>query len=55
MNLIYKLRMESQQIFKSNDRHTGVIDEQQFTDWFTEAQRNGELYEDQKLLKEIGI
>ena len=55
MNLIYHLRMESQRIFKSNDRHTGVIDQEEFTEWFTEAQRDGELYEDKKLLKEIGM
>ena len=55
MNLIYNLRMESQEIFKSNDRHTGIVDEEEFTLWFTEAQRDGELYEDKKLLKAIGM
>jgi len=39
MNLLYKLRIESQELFKTNDRHTGVVDEQSFTKWFTEAHR----------------
>jgi len=39
MNMIYNLRMESQELFNTNDRHTGVIDEQAFTDWFTEAHK----------------
>ena len=55
MNLVHDLRMESQEIFKSNDRHTGIVDEREFTLWFTEAQRDGELYEDKKLLKAIGM
>ena len=55
MNMLYDLRMESQNIFKSNDRHTGVINELDFTEWFTEAQRNGELYEDTEFLKKVGV
>ena len=55
MNLLYELRMESQNIFKSNDRHTGVIGVEEFTQWFTEAQRNGELYEDTEFLKKVGV
>jgi hypothetical protein len=55
MNMLYDLRMESQNIFKSNNRHTGVINELDFTEWFTEAQRNGELYEDTEFLKKVGV
>ena len=55
INLIYQLRLESQKIFKSNDRHTGVINEEEFTKWFTEAQRNGELYEDNEFLHKVGV
>jgi hypothetical protein len=53
---IYKLRLESQRIFTSNDRHTGVINEDAFTQWFNEAALNGELYEDvDGFLKEVNI
>ena len=55
IDLVYKLRLESQKIFKTNDRHTGVVLEQQFTEWFTEAQRKGELYEDTEFLKKVGV
>ena len=37
MQMVYDLRLESQRIFKTNDRHTGVIDEKGYTEWFTEA------------------
>jgi hypothetical protein len=46
IDLIYQLRMESQSLFKTNDRHTGVIDVEKFSMWFNEAALNGELYED---------
>lgn len=56
IDLIYELRMESQKIFKSNDRHTGVIDVEKFSSWFNEAAINGELYEDvDNFLKRIDI
>ena len=46
IDLIYQLRLESQQLFKTNDRHTGVIDIEKFSIWFNEAALNRELYED---------
>ena len=55
IDLVYKLRQESQNIFKSNDRHTGVIDEEDFTKWFTEAHVNGEIYEDKEFLHKVGV
>ncbi len=59
IDLVYKLRQESQQIFKTNNRHTGVIDQQEFEKWFTEAhldRRPGrELYQDTEFLKKVGV
>lgn len=55
IDMIYELRLESQRIFKSNNRHTGVIDEERFTNWFNEAAINGELYEDTEFLHKVGI
>jgi hypothetical protein len=55
INMIYNLRLESQAIFKSNDRHTGVIDPNKFTLWFNEAALNNELYEDNNFLYKIDI
>ena len=59
MNLLYDLRLESQKIFKTNNRHTGVITEQEYTEWFTEAHRDSrpgrELYEDKTFLTKIGV
>jgi hypothetical protein len=56
IDLIYQLRIESQQIFKHNDRHTGVIDIDKFSNWFNEAALNGELYEDtDNFLKRVNI
>lgn len=55
IDMIYNLRLESQKIFKSNDRHTGVIDPEKFTFWFNEAALNGELYEDNEFLYKVGI
>ena len=55
INMIYDLRLESQRIFKSNDRHTGVIDEEKFTNWFNEAALNGELYEDTEFLHKVEV
>lgn len=56
IDLIYQLRIESQQLFKSNDRHTGVIDIEKFSLWFNEAAINGELYEDvDNFLKQVDI
>lgn len=46
IDLIYQLRLDNQHIFKTNDRHTGVIDPEKFSYWFNEAAINGELYED---------
>lgn len=59
MNMLYDLRMESQQLFKTNNRHTGVINENQFTEWFTEAHRETvkgrELYDCGNFLKQVGV
>ncbi len=59
MNMLYDLRMESQQLFKTNNRHTGVINETQFTEWFTEAHRetvkDRELYDCGNFLKQVGV
>ncbi len=59
MNLLYDLRLESQKIFKTNDRHTGVITEQQYIEWFTEAHKDTrpgrELYEDKEFLYKVGV
>ena len=59
INLLYKLRLESQEIFKTNNRHTGVIDEVKFHEWFTEAHHDTrpgrELYQDKEFLYRVGI
>lgn len=55
INMIYNLRLESQKLFKSNDRHTGVIEETAFTAWFNEAAINNELYRDEIFLHKVGI
>ena len=55
IDLIYQLRVESQTIFKSNDRHTGVVDAERFTRWFNEAATNGELYQDTDFLYKVDI
>ena len=59
MNRLYNLRMESQQLFKTNNRHTGVINEDKFTEWFTEAHRetikDRELYDCGNFLKQVGV
>tara|TARA_R100001163_G_C5068290_1_gene208342 strand:- start:10113 stop:10988 length:876 start_codon:yes stop_codon:yes gene_type:complete len=59
MNMLYNLRLESQKIFKTNNRHTGVVDEQSFTEWFTEAHRDTlpgrELYQDKEFLYKVGV
>jgi len=59
MNMLYDLSMESQQLFKTNNRHTGVINETQFTEWFTEAHRetvkDRELYDCGNFLKQVGV
>ena len=59
IDLVYQLRMESQQLFKTNNRHTGVINQKEFEDWFTEAHRETipgrELYQDKEFLYKVGI
>ena len=59
MNMLYDLRIESQQLFKTNNRHTGVINEDKFTEWFTEAHRETikgqELYDCGDFLKQVGV
>ena len=59
INLVYQLRLESQEIFKSNNRHTGVIDEKEFEDWFWEAHKDirpgRELYKDKTFLTKVGV
>lgn len=55
IDMIYDLRLESQRLFKTNDRHTGVVDPDKFTTWFNEAAYNGELYEDRDFLTKAGI
>ena len=56
INRIYALRLETRQVYKTNDRHTGVLDEKLFTDWFNEAAINGELYLDtEEFLKKVGV
>ena len=59
IDLVYKLRQESQTIFKTNDRHTGDINEKEFEEWFTEAHtdlRPGrKLYQDIEFLKKVGV
>ena len=60
IDLVYKLRQESRNfIFKTNNRHTGVVDREAFEAWFTEAhldQRPGRvLYQDKHFLKKVGV
>lgn len=59
IDLVYQLRMESQQLFKTNNRHTGVINQQEFEEWFTEAHKDTrpgrELYQDKEFLYKVGI
>jgi hypothetical protein len=59
IDLVYELRLESQTIFKSNNRHTGVIDEDKFTEWFTEAHRETvperQLYECGDFLHKVEV
>ena len=59
MNMLYDLRIESQQLFKTNNRHTGVINEDKFTEWFTEVHRETikgrELYDCGDFLKQVGV
>jgi hypothetical protein len=54
MNLLYNLRVESEQLFVNNRYFVGT-DPQKYTHWFTEAHRNGELYQDVDFLTETGI
>ena len=57
--MLYELRMESQRIFKTNDRHTGVVDEKGFTKWFTEAHTEDiperKLYDCGDFLYKVGV
>tara|TARA_Y100001973_G_C5146078_1_gene305494 strand:+ start:252 stop:1127 length:876 start_codon:yes stop_codon:yes gene_type:complete len=59
IDLVYELRLESQKIFKTNNRHTGVIEEQEFLEWFYEAHKDTrpgrELYKDDKFLTKVGV
>ena len=59
INLVYQLRLESQKIFKSNNRHTGVVNEEEFMNWFYEAHKDKtqgrELYEDKDFLIKVGV
>jgi len=59
IDLVYQLRLESQEIFKSNNRHTGVIDEKGFSEWFWEAHKDlrpgRELYKDKNFLTKVGV
>ena len=59
MQMLYDLRLESQKIFRTNDRHTGVISESEFTDWFTEAHRetipDRKLYDCKDFLQRVGV
>lgn len=59
MQMLYNLRLESQTIFKTNDRHTGVISEEEFTKWFTEAHReiipDRQLYDCNDFLYKVGV
>ena len=59
MNLLYQLRLESQELFKTNNRHTGVITEEEYTEWFTEAHRDvrpgRELYNGGDFFKKVKV
>lgn len=55
INLLYNLRLEADEIFQGRGYGHEKTDPDKFNFWFTEAQRNGELYEDNNFLKEIGI
>jgi hypothetical protein len=55
IDLLYQLRLESSGLFVNNGYAVGVIDQHKYTEWFTEAHRNNELYLGADLLKEINI
>lgn len=55
INLLYQLRLESNKMFINNGYAVGIIDPNKYTEWFTEAHKNQELYFDNNFLKEIEI
>ncbi len=55
IDLLYQLRLEGDEIFNEFGYGSEKTDPTKFNEWFTEAQRNQELYEDNNFLKEIDI
>ena len=54
-DLLYALRLESNNIFVNNGYHVGVTDQQRYSKWFHEAHLNNELYDATNFLQQIGI
>jgi hypothetical protein len=54
-DLLYNLRLESNNIFVNNRYHVGVIDREKYLQWFYESHTNNELYEDKTFLQKIQI